>query len=40
MGVLVQFLSLDMKLTLDSNGRCVKINRSQHTYIVDLVEQF
>ena len=40
MGVPVQFLSLDMKITLDSDGRCVKINLSQHTYIVDLVEQF
>ena len=39
-GVSVQFLSLDMKLTLDPNGRCVKINLSQHTYILDLVEQF
>jgi len=36
----VQFLSLDKQLTLDSDGRCVKINLSQHTYIVDLVEQF
>ena len=40
MGVPIQFLSLDMKLTLDPNGRCVKINLSQHTYILDLVEQF
>ena len=40
MGVPLQFLSLDMKLTLDPNGRCVKINLSQHTYILDLVEQF
>ena len=29
-----------MQLTLDSDGRCVKVNLSQHTYIVDLVEQF
>ena len=40
MGVPIQLLSLDMKLTLDPNGRCVKINLSQHTYILDLVEQF
>jgi hypothetical protein len=40
MGVPVQFLSLDMACTLDSEGRCVQINLSQHTYIVDLVEQF
>eukprot|EP00798_Chlamydomonas_sp_ICE-L_P029094 gene29094-biopygen32958 len=40
MGVPVQFLSLDMHVTLDSEGRCVQINISQHTYIVDLVEQF
>ena len=40
MGVPVQFLSLDMQLTLDSDGRCVKIKLSQRTYIVDLVEQF
>eukprot|EP00798_Chlamydomonas_sp_ICE-L_P025607 gene25607-biopygen20095 len=40
MGVPVQFLSLDMTCTLDSDGRCVKINLSQHSYIVELVEQF
>jgi len=40
MGVPVQFLSLDMHVTLDSDGRCVQINLSQHSYIVDLVEQF
>jgi len=40
MGVPIQFLSLDMDVTLDSEGRCVQINLSQHTYIVDLVEQF
>ena len=40
MGVPIQFLSLDMKLNLDPNGRCVKINLSHHTYILDLVEQF
>ena len=40
MGVPVQFLSLDMDVTLDSEGRCVQINLSQHSYIVDLVEQF
>jgi len=40
LGVPVQFLSLDMQLTLDSDGRCVQINLSQHTYFVDLVEQF
>ena len=28
LGVLVQFLSLDMQHTLDSDGRCVKINLS------------
>ena len=40
LGVPVQFLSLDMHVTLDSDGRCVQINLSQHSYIVDLVEQF
>jgi hypothetical protein len=40
MGVPVQFLSLDMDVTVDSEGRCVQINLSQHTYIVELVEQF
>eukprot|EP00798_Chlamydomonas_sp_ICE-L_P028231 gene28231-biopygen32190 len=40
MGVPVQFLSLDMTCTLDSDGRCVKIDLSQHSYIVELVEQF
>ena len=40
LGIHVQFLSLDMHLTLDSDGRCVQIDLSQHTYIVDLVEQF
>ena len=40
LGVTVKFLSLDMHLTLDPDGRCIKIYLSQHTYIVDLVEQF
>ena len=40
LGVPVQFLSLDMHLTLDPDGRCIKIHLSQLTYIVDLVEQF
>lgn len=40
MGVPEQFLSLDCNVTLDDEGRCVKIVLSQHNAINGMVERF
>ena len=40
LGLPSQFLSLDMDITLDAEGRCTKIILSQHSAISDLVERF
>jgi len=40
LGLPKQFLSLDMQVTLDEEGRCLQIILSQHNAIADLVERF
>ena len=40
LGVPVQFLSLDCAISLDAEGRCVKIVLSQHNAIDQMVQRF
>ena len=40
MGLPTQFLSLDMAISVDQEGRCTQIILSQHSAITDLVERF